>query len=112
MIPTAIRPKHSCLIWGVLLLTLVFFLDNEVTINTALKNAEQRHDLLITSGGVSEGEEDHVKAAVGTQGTVYLWRLAIKPGRPIALGQVGNTAFIGLPGNPVAAMVTFMVIGA
>ena len=84
--------------------------DNEETIIEALKEAEKTHDLLITSGGVSAGEEDHVKAAVGMQGTVYLWRLAIKPGRPIALGQVGTTAFIGLPGNPVAAMVTFMVI--
>ena len=84
--------------------------DNEATITTALKEAGKRHDLLITSGGVSAGEEDHVKAAVMKQGTVNLWRLAIKPGRPIALGQVGNAAFIGLPGNPVAAMVTFMVI--
>ncbi len=84
--------------------------DNEETIIAALKNAEKSHDLLITSGGVSAGEEDHVKAAVKRQGTINLWRLAIKPGRPIALGQVGTTAFIGLPGNPVAAMVTFMVI--
>jgi molybdopterin molybdotransferase len=84
--------------------------DNEATILAALKKAEKRHDLLITSGGVSAGEEDHVKAAVRTLGTINLWRLAIKPGRPIALGQVATTAFIGLPGNPVAAMVTFMVI--
>jgi molybdopterin molybdotransferase len=84
--------------------------DNQETITAALKEAAKRHDLLITSGGVSAGEEDHVKAAVRTQGTINLWRLAIKPGRPIALGQVGASAFIGLPGNPVAAMVTFMII--
>ena len=84
--------------------------DDEATITEALKEAAKNHDLLITSGGVSAGEEDHVKAAVSSQGTVNLWRLAIKPGRPIALGQLGAAAFIGLPGNPVAAMVTFMTI--
>ena len=84
--------------------------DDEAIIAAALKKAAKSHDLLITSGGVSAGEEDHVKAAVSSQGVVNLWRLAIKPGRPIALGQVGSAAFIGLPGNPVAAMVTFMTI--
>jgi molybdopterin molybdotransferase len=62
----------------------------------------------MSSGGVSSGEEDHVRHAVGAQGSLYFWRLAIKPGRPVALGQVGDTPFIGLPGNPVAAMVTFL----
>jgi molybdopterin molybdotransferase len=57
---------------------------------------------------VSRGEEDHVRAAVEALGSLYLWRLAIKPGRPVAFGQVGDAAFIGLPGNPVAAMVTVM----
>lgn len=84
--------------------------DDEPTIRDALAKAAKDHDLLITSGGVSAGEEDHVKSAVEAQGTINSWRLAIKPGRPIALGQIGNTAFIGLPGNPVAAMVTFMTI--
>jgi len=84
--------------------------DNEAAIAEALRSAALDHDLLITSGGVSAGEEDHVKAAVNSQGSVNLWRLAIKPGRPIALGQVSDAAFIGLPGNPVAAMVTFMTI--
>ncbi len=84
--------------------------DDEPTIADALAKAANDHDLLITSGGVSAGEEDHVKAAVAAHGGVHLWRLAIKPGRPIALGQVGNAAFVGLPGNPVAAMVTFMTI--
>ena len=84
--------------------------DDPGAIADALNAAAGSHDLLITSGGVSAGEEDHVKAAVERLGSVHFWRLAIKPGRPIALGQVGDTAFVGLPGNPVAAMVTFMVI--
>jgi molybdopterin molybdotransferase len=83
--------------------------DDEATITEALKEAGKNHDLLITSGGVSAGEEDHVKAAVSSQGTVNLWRLAIKPGRPIALGQLGAAAFIGLPGNPVAAFVCLLI---
>jgi len=84
--------------------------DRQDAIAAALGAAAPAHDLLITSGGVSAGEEDHVKAAVESQGSIHFWRLAIKPGRPIALGQVHGTAFVGLPGNPVAAMVTFMVI--
>ena len=70
------------------------------------------HDLLMSSGGVSSGEEDHVKAAVEALGRLHFWRLAIKPGRPIAMGQVDaegrRVPFMGLPGNPVAAMVTFL----
>ncbi|HJN23781.1 MAG TPA: gephyrin-like molybdotransferase Glp [Rhodospirillales bacterium] len=84
--------------------------DDEDAIGQALAPAAAAHDLLITSGGVSVGEEDHVKAAVEALGQLHFWRLAIKPGRPIALGRVGETAFVGLPGNPVAAMVTFMRI--
>ncbi|MCW8835340.1 MAG: molybdopterin molybdotransferase MoeA [Rhodospirillales bacterium] len=85
--------------------------DNLDTIRNAIDAAADDHDLIITSGGVSLGEEDHVKAAVEALGALTFWRLAIKPGRPIALGQVRNVPFIGLPGNPVAAMVTFMCIG-
>lgn len=84
--------------------------DDQAAIRDALDRAEADHDLLITSGGVSAGEEDHVKAAVESLGSLHFWRLAIKPGRPIALGQVRDTPFIGLPGNPVAAMVTFMLV--
>ncbi|HSR73159.1 MAG TPA: molybdopterin-binding protein, partial [Kiloniellales bacterium] len=68
------------------------------------------HDLVVTSGGVSVGEEDHVKQAVESLGRLHLWRLAIRPGRPIALGQIGRVPFAGLPGNPVAVMVTFLVV--
>jgi molybdopterin molybdotransferase len=85
--------------------------DRLAAVGDALKRAAPDHDLLITSGGVSAGEEDHVRAAVAGLGRIHFWRLAIRPGRPIALGQVGSTAFMGVPGNPVAAMVTFLVIG-
>lgn len=84
--------------------------DRQDVIQSALAAAAKGHDLIVTSGGVSAGEEDHVKAAVQALGAIHFWRLAIKPGRPIALGTVRDTAFIGLPGNPVAAMVTFMLI--
>ena len=84
--------------------------DDEQTIAVAIGGAAKDHHVIVTSGGVSAGEEDHVKAAVEFHGSIDFWRLAIKPGRPIALGRVGDAAFIGLPGNPVAAMVTFMVI--
>ncbi len=83
--------------------------DNEDSIVSALNDAKDKHDLVITSGGVSVGEEDHVKAAVEKLGTIHAWRLAIKPGRPIALGQIGGVPFVGLPGNPVAVVVTYLV---
>jgi len=79
-------------------------------VQAALDKAKDGHDLLVTSGGVSVGEEDHVKAAVQALGKLHLWRLAVKPGRPIALGQVGRVPFVGLPGNPVAVVVTFLTI--
>jgi molybdopterin molybdotransferase len=74
----------------------------------ALKAATDDHDVIMTSAGVSTGEEDHVRAAVEALGKIHFWRLAIRPGRPLALGQLGHVPFIGLPGNPVAVMVTFM----
>ncbi len=66
------------------------------------------HDLVLSSGGVSTGDEDHVRAAVERAGRLVFWRIAIKPGRPVALGQLGEAVFLGLPGNPVAAFVTFV----
>ena len=74
----------------------------------ALKEAARTHDLILTTGGVSTGEEDHVKAGVESVGSLVLWRMAIKPGRPVAMGIIGGTPFIGLPGNPVASFVTFV----
>jgi molybdopterin molybdotransferase len=84
--------------------------DNFDAVRAALDAAKGKHDLLVTSGGVSVGEEDHVKAAVEALGKLHLWRLAVKPGRPIALGQVGLVPFVDLPGNPVAVVVTFLTM--
>ena len=84
---------------------------------TALRKASKDHDLIITSGGVSVGEEDHIKPAVTTEGRLDLWQIAIKPGKPLAFGAVrksdetkdGEAWFIGLPGNPVSSFVTFLL---
>ena len=72
-----------------------------------LSKAAQQADLVITSGGVSVGEEDHVKAAVEQVGSLDMWRIAMKPGKPLAFGSALGTPFIGLPGNPVSTFVTF-----
>jgi len=82
--------------------------DERTSLADALKNVANAHDLILTTGGVSTGEEDHVKASVESVGTLVLWRMAIKPGRPVAMGIIGGTPFIGLPGNPVASFVTFV----
>ncbi|MDG4575006.1 MAG: molybdopterin molybdotransferase MoeA [Defluviicoccus sp.] len=84
--------------------------DRERAIRAALAQAAGGHDLIVTSGGMSVGEEDHVKAAVRELGSLAFWRLAIKPGRPIGIGAVSGVPFIGLPGNPVAMIVTFLRI--
>lgn len=78
-----------------------------------LREAAREHDLIITSGGVSVGEEDHVKPAVDAEGRLDMWQIAVKPGKPLAFGEVrreGGTAFvIGLPGNPVSSFITFLL---
>jgi molybdopterin molybdotransferase len=79
-------------------------------VREALADAARDHDLILASDGMSTGEEDHMKAAVESLGSLHFWRLAIKPGRPVALGQVGRIPFMGLPGNPVAVMVTFLIL--
>ncbi|MGH7048134.1 MAG: molybdopterin molybdotransferase MoeA [Stellaceae bacterium] len=84
--------------------------DREAALADTLAAARTEHDLIVTSGGVSTGEEDHVKAAIERLGALHFWRLAIKPGRPVALGQVAGVPLIGLPGNPVAVVVTFAVL--
>jgi len=76
----------------------------------ALRRAAAGVDLIVSSGGVSTGEEDHVKPAVTAEGSLALWRIAIKPGKPLAHGSVGAAAFIGLPGNPVSSLVTFLLL--
>ena len=75
-----------------------------------LREAADKADCIISTGGVSVGEEDHVRTAVAREGELRLWKLAIKPGKPLAWGNLGGTAFFGLPGNPVSAFVTFCLI--
>ncbi|MGA7995371.1 MAG: gephyrin-like molybdotransferase Glp [Bradyrhizobium sp.] len=82
--------------------------DDRASLAAGLKQVAGHHDLILTTGGVSTGEEDHVKAAVESAGSLVLWRMAIKPGRPVAMGIISGTPFIGLPGNPVASFVTFV----
>jgi molybdopterin molybdotransferase len=88
--------------------------DDPVKLARALGDAANAHDLVLTSGGVSTGEADHVRNAVESIGRLVFWRVAIKPGRPVAMGVLrgagtqGGTAFVGLPGNPVAVFVTFV----
>jgi molybdopterin molybdotransferase len=95
--------------------------DSLAATKETLRKASKEHDLIITSGGVSVGEEDHIKPAVSAEGRLDLWQIAIKPGKPLAFGAVrksddlkGNgvaaeTWFIGLPGNPVSSFVTFLL---
>ncbi|MFA6312497.1 MAG: gephyrin-like molybdotransferase Glp [Sterolibacterium sp.] len=92
--------------------------DNLAAMRAALREAAADHDLILTSGGVSVGEEDHVRPAVQAEGALALWKIAIKPGKPLAFGHVrsdsglngGKCAFIGLPGNPVSSFVTFVML--
>jgi molybdopterin molybdotransferase len=84
--------------------------DRATALADTLAAASAGHDLIVTSGGVSTGEEDHIKATIERLGRLDFWRLAIKPGRPVALGQVRGVPLIGLPGNPVAAALTFAVL--
>jgi molybdopterin molybdotransferase len=81
----------------------------------ALRRAAQGNDLILTSGGVSMGEEDHLRPAVQAEGRLDLWQVAIKPGKPLAFGEVnradgGRAWFLGLPGNPVSSFVTFLLL--
>jgi molybdopterin molybdotransferase len=91
--------------------------DNLNATKETLRKVSKDHDLIITSGGVSVGEEDHIKPAVTAEGRLDLWQIAIKPGKPLAFGAVrksdqpkdGEAWFIGLPGNPVSSFVTFLL---
>jgi molybdopterin molybdotransferase len=81
----------------------------EATVN-AMRDASVAHEVILTSGGVSVGEEDHIKPAVQSLGSLDLMQIAIKPGKPFAHGMVGAAHFIGLPGNPVSSFVTFLLL--
>ncbi|MEZ5839462.1 MAG: molybdopterin molybdotransferase MoeA [Hyphomicrobiales bacterium] len=82
--------------------------DRADVVRETLARLATSHDVIVTSGGASIGEEDHLVAALEALGERHLWRLAIKPGRPMTFGNIGEAIFLGLPGNPVAAMVTFL----
>jgi molybdopterin molybdotransferase len=76
----------------------------------ALRTAAEHNDLIVTTGGVSVGEEDHIKAAVEALGELQLWSLSMKPGKPFAYGRIGNAHVTGLPGNPVSSFLTFLLL--
>lgn len=83
--------------------------DRADIIQRNLADIAPAHHAIITTGGASKGDEDHMVDAVSAQGQLHFWQIAVKPGRPLALGQLGDTIFIGLPGNPVAAMICFLL---
>lgn len=88
--------------------------DSLAATRQVLREAAVGHDLIVTSGGVSVGEEDHIKPAVEAEGRLNMWQLAIKPGKPLAFGEIdragsGSAFFLGLPGNPVSSFVTFLL---
>jgi len=84
--------------------------DDPAALAARLSAAAAEHDVILTSGGVSTGDEDHVKTAVETIGRLVFWRLGIKPGRPVAMGMIDGKPFLGLPGNPVAVYVTLVFV--
>ncbi|MBW6187118.1 molybdopterin molybdotransferase MoeA, partial [Pseudomonas aeruginosa] len=107
--------NHYCI--GALLRGLGFEVHDEevladelVASRDALSLAASEWDALVTSGGVSVGEEDHLKRAIAELGEVNLWRLAIQPGKPFAFGSVAGKPWLGLPGNPAAALVTALLV--
>jgi molybdopterin molybdotransferase len=117
--PSAIFDANRFLLAGLLhtfgaeVTDLGILADDAAVLRTALAEAAHGHDLVLTSGGVSTGEADHVRAAVEAIGTLVFWRVAIKPGRPVAMGVLPGAhgtaaAFAGLPGNPAAVFVTFV----
>lgn len=92
---------------GVEIIDLGAIADDPTLLEDTLLNAANQADLVITSGGVSVGEADYMKLLLAKHGQVLFWKIAMKPGRPLAYGKVGNAHYFGLPGNPVAVMVTF-----
>ncbi|GAA6146390.1 molybdopterin molybdotransferase MoeA [Thalassolituus maritimus] len=105
----SLRPIFERLGAEVQLLTAVS--DSLPAITDALKHAADHADIILTSGGVSVGEADFTREAVESLGQLDLWKLAMKPGKPLAFGRIGETLFIGLPGNPVSALVTLHQVG-
>ena len=83
--------------------------DNEKTLIKKLRSCSQKSDIIITTGGVSVGDADYIKNALNKLGNINFWKIAIKPGRPLAYGKINKSHFFGLPGNPVSAVVTFQL---
>jgi molybdopterin molybdotransferase len=102
--------KGQLAAWGFDVVDLGVARDRPEAVRECMTRAAGEADIIITSGGVSVGEEDHVKDVVESLGSLDLWRIAIKPGKPFAFGQVLGKPFIGLPGNPVSVFVTLLVI--
>lgn len=94
---------------GALVTDLGVLPDDEAAIRDALAGAAAWHDMILSTGGASRGEEDHIIPILDEIGIRHMWQMAIKPGRPMTMGQIGQTVFAGLPGNPVAAMVCFLL---
>jgi len=85
--------------------------DNKAYISKKLNKASKNNDFIITSGGMSLGDEDHIKPIIEESGVMHVWRLAMKPGRPVGFGIYNETPILGLPGNPAAVFVTFLMLG-
>ncbi len=83
--------------------------DDAAAVRISLARAADQADVIVSTGGASRGEPDHIVNAMLEQGRVHAWQLAVKPGRPLAIGQIGDTVFLGLPGNPVAVFTTFLL---
>ena len=101
--------RALCLAAGADVVDLGILSDRDEIVRDTLAKAAAEYDLVLTTGGASRGEEDHVAAAIGAMGTRHFWQIQIKPGRPMMLGQIGQTAIVGLPGNPVAVFVCFLM---
>ena len=97
--------------WGFEVVDLGVARDDPEAIRELFERAAAAADVILSSGGVSVGEEDHVKDVVESLGSIDLWKIAIKPGKPFAFGHVKGTPFLGLPGNPVSVFVTMLIIG-
>ncbi len=97
--------------WGFEVVDLGIARDDPEAIRELFETAAATADVILSSGGVSVGEEDHVKDVVESLGSIDLWKIAIKPGKPFAFGHVKGTPFLGLPGNPVSVFVTMLIIG-
>jgi molybdopterin molybdotransferase len=96
--------------WGFEAVDLGVARDEPGAVRELLLRGAAQADVVLSSGGVSVGEEDHVRDVIEELGRIDLWRIAVKPGKPFAFGAVGDTPFIGLPGNPVSVLVTLLVI--